>query len=77
MLWRFVRHRVNNLDERFQDAKQQFYSILFGREEAPPRWKNCVTEVNIYLDMAMGAMFVNNYFDETSKGDVSVLQTLI
>jgi predicted metalloendopeptidase len=77
MLWRFVRHRVNNLDDRFQEAKQQFYYILFGREEAPPRWKNCVTEVNIYLDMPMGAMFVNNYFDEKSKSDVSILQTLI
>lgn len=28
LLWRFVRHRVNNLDHRFQDAKQR-YNILF------------------------------------------------
>lgn len=24
LLWRFVRHRVNNLDDRFQDAKQRY-----------------------------------------------------
>lgn len=71
LLWRFVRHRVSNLDDRFQEAKQQFYYILFGRKQAPPRWKNCVAEVNDYFDMALGAMFVSKYFDEKSKSDVS------
>lgn len=71
LLWRFVRHRVNNLDDRFQDGKQKFYYILFGREKSPPRWKNCVAQVNSNLGMAMGAMFVQKYFDENSKNDVS------
>ncbi|XP_069703958.1 neprilysin-4-like [Periplaneta americana] len=69
LLWRFVRHRVNNLDDRFQDAKQRFYYILFGREQAPPRWKYCVSEVNSHLGMALGALFVRKYFHENSKND--------
>ncbi|GBP37188.1 Neprilysin-4 [Eumeta japonica] len=69
LLWRFVRHRVNNLDDRFQSAKQQFYFILFGREEAPPRWKNCISQVNSNMGMALGSMFVRKYFDEMSKND--------
>ncbi|KAI8436146.1 hypothetical protein MSG28_004235 [Choristoneura fumiferana] len=69
LLWRFVRHRVNNLDDRFQSAKQQFYFILFGREQAPPRWKNCISQVNSNMGMALGSMFVKKYFDETSKND--------
>ncbi|XP_075973794.1 neprilysin-4-like isoform X2 [Anticarsia gemmatalis] len=69
LLWRFVRHRVNNLDDRFQSAKQQFYYILFGREQAPPRWKNCVSQVNSNMGMALGSMFVRKYFDEMSKND--------
>ena len=72
LLWRFVRHRANNLDDRFQEAKQQFYYVLFGREESPPRWKNCIIEVNSHLGMAVGAMFVQKYFDEYSKNDVSM-----
>lgn len=24
LLWRFIRHRVNNLDDRFEQAKQRF-----------------------------------------------------
>ncbi|CAH2106177.1 unnamed protein product [Euphydryas editha] len=69
LLWRFVRHRVNNLDDRFQSAKQQFYYILFGREQAPPRWKNCISQVNSNMGMALGSMFVRKYFDEMSKND--------
>ncbi|XP_032663310.1 neprilysin-4-like isoform X8 [Odontomachus brunneus] len=69
LLWRFVRHRVNNLDDRFQEVKQNFYYILFGREQAPSRWKNCVTQVNSNMGMAVGSMFVNKYFDENSKND--------
>ncbi|XP_047504636.1 neprilysin-4-like isoform X1 [Pieris napi] len=69
LLWRFVRHRVNNLDDRFQSAKQQFYFILFGREQSPPRWKNCISQVNSNMGMALGSMFVRKYFDEMSKND--------
>ncbi|KAM3959234.1 LOW QUALITY PROTEIN: neprilysin-4-like [Aphomia sociella] len=69
LMWRFVRHRVNNLDDRFQSAKQQFYFILFGREQSPPRWKNCISQVNSNMGMALGSMFVRKYFDETSKND--------
>lgn len=69
LLWRFVRHRVNNLDDRFIQAKQRFYFVLFGREQSPPRWKACVTQVNSNLGMAVGSMFVRKYFDELSKQD--------
>lgn len=69
LFWRFVRHRVNNLDDRFQDAKQRFYFVLFGREQSPPRWKMCVHQVNSNLGMALGARFVRKFFDELSKQD--------
>lgn len=69
LFWRFLRHRVNNVDDRFNDAKQKFYFALFGREESPPRWKNCINQVNSNMGMAVGAMFVRRYFDENSKRD--------
>lgn len=37
LIWRFVRHRINNLDNRFLEAKQTFYLECFGREKSPPR----------------------------------------
>ncbi|XP_063218955.1 neprilysin-4-like isoform X2 [Bacillus rossius redtenbacheri] len=69
LLWRFVRHRTSNLDDRFLEAKQRFFLVLFGREESPPRWKNCVNHVNTNMGMAVGAMFVRKYFDESSKNE--------
>ncbi|XP_023027272.2 neprilysin-4 [Leptinotarsa decemlineata] len=69
LIWRFVRHRTNNLDRRFLDAKQRFYYILFGREKNPPRWEFCVSQVNSNMGMALGAMFVKKYFDQSSKMD--------
>ncbi|XP_026830535.1 neprilysin-4 isoform X2 [Ooceraea biroi] len=39
------------------------------REQAPSRWKNCVTQVNSNMGMAVGSMFVKKYFDENSKND--------
>lgn len=69
LLWRFVRHRINSLDQRFQQAKQRFYYILFGREKAPPRWQECVSQVNSNMGMAVGSLFVQKYFDESSKNE--------
>lgn len=69
MIWKFVRHRINSLDDRFHQAKQQFYNVLIGREKSPPRWKTCVNQVNSNMGMAVGAMFVRKYFDQNSKQD--------
>lgn len=69
MMWRFVRHRINNVDDRFDDIKQHFYHALFGREESPQRWKVCIAQVNTNMGMAVGSMFVSRYFDNNSKRD--------
>ncbi len=71
IMWRFIRHRINNLDKRFQSAQQELYRSLYGREETPPRWKFCVAYGNGNLGNSVGALFVKKYFDERSKADVS------
>ena len=71
LLWRFVRHRVNSLGDRFGAAKQRLLHALMGREAVPPRWKTCVAHVNSHMGMALGALFVTKYFNNNSKQDVS------
>ncbi|CAH1957222.1 unnamed protein product [Acanthoscelides obtectus] len=71
VVWRFVRHRTSNLDERFSKAKQRFYHVLFGREKSPPRWQFCVAQVNSDMGMALGSLFVKRYFDKQSKMDTT------
>ncbi|GAB6022947.1 Neprilysin-4 [Chamberlinius hualienensis] len=69
VMWRFVNHRVNNLDRRFSKKKQELYQVLYGRAKEPERWKTCSVYVNTVMGMAVGAMFVKNYFNENSKHD--------
>ncbi|XP_050308088.1 neprilysin-4 isoform X2 [Anthonomus grandis grandis] len=69
LIWRFVRHRLNNLDSRFLEIKQRFNFVLFGREKQPQRWQFCVSQVNTHMGMAIGSLFVQRYFDESSKDD--------
>ncbi|KAH1027114.1 hypothetical protein HUJ05_000682 [Dendroctonus ponderosae] len=78
LIWRFVHHRLINLDSRFLDVKQRFNFVLFGREKQPPRWQFCVSQVNTHMGMAIGALFVRRYFDETSKKDtIQMTQALV
>ena len=72
MIWRFIRHRINNLDKRFQEAQQELIRSLYGREDTPPRWKFCVSYANGNLGQSVGSLFVKKYFDEQSKADVSL-----
>lgn len=64
-----MRHRLNNLDARYLELKQRFNYVLYGREKQPPRWQFCVTQVNTHMGMALGALFVQRYFDANSKQD--------
>lgn len=69
-MWRFVRHRLNNLDQRFQNLKQELYAVLYGRQQQPERWKYCISYVNGNMGMAVGSLFVRHFFSEESKNDV-------
>ncbi|XP_040578339.1 neprilysin-4 isoform X4 [Lepeophtheirus salmonis] len=73
ILWRFIRHRINNLDSRFQRVQKDIYLKLSGRVETPPRWKYCVAYVNGNLGYSVGASFVKKYFDRQSKKDMELL----
>ena len=57
---------------RFQEAQQELYRSLYGREDTPPRGKFCVAYSNGNLGNSVGALFVKKYFDERSKADVSL-----
>lgn len=70
VLMRFIRHRINNLDKRFEKIQNELYRLLYGREEMPARWKFCIAYVNGNLGMSVGSLFVRKYFDSQSKQDM-------
>jgi len=73
ILMRFIRHRINNLDKRFEKIQNELYRLLYGREEMPARWKFCIAYVNGNLGMSVGSLFVHKYFDGQSKQDMLYL----
>lgn len=64
LLWRFVRHRINNLDNRFLEAKQTFYQECFGRETQPSRWKSCVTQVNSNMGNYLSITIIRSFYQK-------------
>merc|ERR1719348_1780986 len=77
ILMRFIRHRINNLDKRFEKVQNELYRLLYGREEMPARWKFCIAYVNGNLGMSVGSLFVRKYFDGQSKQDMLYLTSEI
>ena len=58
----------NSLSDRFCDASFQFYGhTMQGTEQNRPRWKRAVGVVGSALGMAVGRMYVEKYFPESSK----------
>ncbi|KAI1283102.1 Membrane metallo-endopeptidase-like 1 [Halotydeus destructor] len=67
LLWRFIYNRIGNLDKRFTAKQQEYFRTLYGTERTPQRSKMCSNYVNKNMGMAVGALFVQRYFDEKFK----------
>lgn len=66
--FKIVDGAANCLDDAFRAASWGFYShVMNGAEEDQPRWKRGVGVVNGVLGMAVGKLYVEKYFPESSK----------
>lgn len=56
------------LDDNFRALQWGFYShVMSGAEQDQPRWKRAVATVNNVLGWAVGKLYVEKYFPESSK----------
>ncbi|XP_022686238.1 endothelin-converting enzyme 1-like isoform X2 [Varroa jacobsoni] len=67
MGWRVVYTLMNFMDKRFVTLRQRYANILAGTSHPIPRWRLCVTLVNLNLGMVTGAMFVTNHYTAFMK----------
>ena len=67
LMWRVVRDSVSHLSGAVRNIGLQFSSKLSGKSELPPRWNKCVRETTGSLGVAVGSLYVRNYFDEDSR----------
>ncbi|KAF5272766.1 hypothetical protein FQA39_LY07793 [Lamprigera yunnana] len=68
--WVFLEELAAMLPQYIRNLKFNFNQVLSGVEEIPPRWKQCVIEVNARMNVAMSALYVRRYFNEDSKKNV-------
>lgn len=68
MAFKLVNDASGCLDDAFRAASFDFYGrVMTGAEQDRPRWKRAVGAVEGALGMAVGRMYVEKYFPESSK----------
>lgn len=66
-LWEIVSAASGYLSDDFADADFEFYKTLSGVEQRRPRWKNSLEAVEKTMGEAIGQLYVEQYFPESSK----------
>jgi putative endopeptidase len=68
LLARFVDNNAGALSDDFYAASWEFFSHqMAGAQEQKPRWKRAMSVPNSLLGEAVGKMYVDRYFPESSK----------
>ena len=68
LLCQFISGQCSALDDEFYTASWEFFSHqMAGAQEQQPRWKRAMSVPNGILGEAVGQMYVQKFFPETSK----------
>lgn len=73
LIWRISMNRLSSLSQRFRDAQQVYYNILYGTSSVSARWRDCVDYVNDVLEFASGRMYVIENFGGDSKKNMEIM----
>uniref|UniRef100_A0A5S6Q7J6 Peptidase M13 N-terminal domain-containing protein n=1 Tax=Trichuris muris TaxID=70415 RepID=A0A5S6Q7J6_TRIMR len=73
LLWRLSKVYTSMLDERYDEAYQDFVFVMLGRQSRPARWKTCVPVVVNWMEMAAGALYVERHFNQKDKEEAVAL----
>lgn len=66
-LWQYVRGAAPFLSDNFSDAAFEFNKVMSGVQEQQPRWKRALGVTEGYLGEAIGELYVEEYFPQSSK----------
>ena len=66
-LWKYVSGAAGYLSDAFSDASFEFYKVLSGAQEQRPRWKRALSATEGAMGEAVGQLYVEKYFPESSK----------
>ena len=66
-LWKYVSGAAPYLSDAFADASFEFNKVMSGVQEQRPRWKRALSATEGALGEAVGQLYVEKYFPESSK----------
>lgn len=66
-LWKYVSQAANCLSEKFTDAAFEFNKVLSGVQQQRPMWKRALGMTEGLMGEAIGQLYVEKYFPESSK----------
>ncbi len=66
-LWEYVSQAAPYLSDDFSDASFEFNKVMSGVQQQRPRWKRALGVTEGYLGEAIGELYVEKYFPESSK----------
>ncbi len=66
-LWKYVSQAQGRLSDKFTDAAFEFNKVMSGVQEQRPRWKRALGATEGSLGEAIGQLYVEKYFPESSK----------
>ncbi len=66
-LWKYVSQAAPYLSEKFTDTNFEFSKVRSGVQEQRPLWKRALGVPDSYMGEAIGRLYVEKYFPESSK----------
>lgn len=69
IMWRVASGSVKYLNEEIRRSQLKFTTVVSGKTEQEPRWKECADLVTLSLPVSVGAMYVRKYFPRDAKNN--------
>ena len=66
-LWKYVAQAAPYLSDKFTDTAFEFSKVMSGVKQQRPRWKRSLATAEGLLGEAVGQLYVEKYFPESSK----------
>jgi len=66
-LWKYVAQAASTLSDDFTNASFEFNKVMSGVQQMRPRWKRALSATEGSMGEAIGQLYVEKYFPESSK----------
>ncbi len=66
-LWKYVAQAAPYLSDKFTETSFEFSKVMSGVKQMRPRWKRALSTADGYMGEAIGQLYVEEFFPESSK----------